>query len=217
MCPQHYKSGILSNESDCPLPPSHAVLVVGFTKDYWLIKNSWGTTWGEQGYMRLARNVETRPNWAGNVSCGMCGITAQPSYPIKHKEKAPPLPPPAYPPRPPPPKFPHYGDPGEGGCLADEIAGSITLANGQPGRFCAPQCPSTTPPPYNTTCPKDKPMTIDNTTTTAEGYCILASGAMFYCALECGPNVPGYPVTCPRDSTCQNTTKPGEAICAYFF
>ena len=40
---QHYKSGILDNSSDCPLPPSHAVLVVGFSEDYWLIKNSWGT------------------------------------------------------------------------------------------------------------------------------------------------------------------------------
>ena len=43
------------------------------------------------------------------------------------------------------------------------------------------------------------------------------AGPKFYCALECGPNVPNYPVTCPMDSTCQNTSKPGEAICAYFF
>ena len=35
---QHYKSGVLGNESDCPLLPSHAVLVVGFTPDYWIIK-----------------------------------------------------------------------------------------------------------------------------------------------------------------------------------
>jgi hypothetical protein len=32
-------------------------------------------------------------------------------------------------------------------------------------------------PPHTGTCPNDKPLTIDNTTTTAEGYCILASGA----------------------------------------
>ena len=37
--------------------------------------------------MRLARNVETRPAWAGNVSCGMCGLTAQPAFAIKHKTK----------------------------------------------------------------------------------------------------------------------------------
>ena len=63
--------------------------------------------------MRLARNVETRPAWAGNVSCGMCGLTAEPAFAIKHKAKAPPLPPPAFPPRPPPPVYTHYGDPGE--------------------------------------------------------------------------------------------------------
>ena len=101
----------------------------------------------------------------------------------------------------------------EGGCLADEIMGAIPGVN---GRFCAPECPSTTPPPYNSTCPTDKPRTFYNQTTTAEGFCILNSGGKFYCALECGENV-GVNVTCPRDAQCVNTTKPGEKICTYFF
>ena len=34
----------------------HAVLLVGYGEDFWLIKNSWGDDWGEQGYMKISRN-----------------------------------------------------------------------------------------------------------------------------------------------------------------
>lgn len=47
-----YKSGIFSN---CSTEVNHGVLLVGVTDSYWRIKNSWDVTWGEQGYMRLAR------------------------------------------------------------------------------------------------------------------------------------------------------------------
>jgi cathepsin L len=54
-----YKSGIY-HESDCKKQFSHAALLVGFGtdkgEDYWLVKNSFGTTWGEDGYFRIARN-----------------------------------------------------------------------------------------------------------------------------------------------------------------
>jgi len=55
-----YKSGVFSNCGTTNL--NHAVLLIGYEDSgAWLVKNSWGTTWGETGYIRLA---------AGNT----CGI-----------------------------------------------------------------------------------------------------------------------------------------------
>jgi C1A family cysteine protease len=57
---QHYKSGILDNEACSEHDIDHAVLVVGFGeeggKPYWKIKNSWGTNFGENGYIRIVQN-----------------------------------------------------------------------------------------------------------------------------------------------------------------
>ncbi|MCI4381409.1 hypothetical protein PGIGA_G00251180 [Pangasianodon gigas] len=55
----HYSKGIY-NSTCKTLPLNHAVLVVGYGKEegqqYWLVKNSWGTDWGEGGYIRMLRN-----------------------------------------------------------------------------------------------------------------------------------------------------------------
>lgn len=65
-----YSSGIY-NEPHCnPNKLEHAVLAVGYDKDYYIIKNSWGTRWGENGYIRIARN---RNN--------LCGVASLASYP----------------------------------------------------------------------------------------------------------------------------------------
>jgi C1A family cysteine protease len=55
----HYSSGVFNN---CGQKTDHAVLLVGVVGGAWKIKNSWGITWGEQGYIRLA----------GGNTCGVC-------------------------------------------------------------------------------------------------------------------------------------------------
>lgn len=54
-----YKSGIFNN---CGTRLDHDVLLVGVSDSYWKIKNSWGTSWGENGFIRLQ---------TGNT-CGIC-------------------------------------------------------------------------------------------------------------------------------------------------
>lgn len=73
---QHYSSGVFTG--DCGTELDHGVTAVGYGTDadgtkYWLVKNSWGTTWGEKGYVRMQRDVDAEE--------GLCGIAMQASYP----------------------------------------------------------------------------------------------------------------------------------------
>jgi C1A family cysteine protease len=45
-----YRGGILST---CGTSTNHAVTAFGYDNGFWLIKNSWGTQWGEGGYIRI--------------------------------------------------------------------------------------------------------------------------------------------------------------------
>ena len=54
-----YKEGIIDELVSPHLLPDHAVALVGYTKECFLMKNSWGTDWGEKGYGRLARRQNT--------------------------------------------------------------------------------------------------------------------------------------------------------------
>ncbi|NXT88093.1 CATS protein, partial [Anhinga rufa] len=66
-----YKAGIYHDPS-CSQVTNHAVLVIGYGsldgEDYWLVKNSWGVHFGDQGYIRMARN---RGNHCGIASYGV--------------------------------------------------------------------------------------------------------------------------------------------------
>jgi len=79
-CFQFYSGGVLSDPS-CGTQLDHGVLVVGYghdssvNQDFWIVKNSWGASWGEAGYIRLVRG-----SGSGNV--GECGIATEPSYPV---------------------------------------------------------------------------------------------------------------------------------------
>jgi len=74
---QLYTSGVFSG--DCGEGLDHGVLVVGYNNDadepYWKIKNSWGSSWGEQGYIRFCKNC------GKNGGDGQCGLTLDASYP----------------------------------------------------------------------------------------------------------------------------------------
>ncbi|CAE7773499.1 VCATH [Symbiodinium sp. CCMP2592] len=103
-----YDGGIFNGcQKDATI--NHAVLLVGYGQDkqpgqkYWLIRNSWGADWGEEGYMRLLRHDGDESNGGHNgfcgtdydpkvgvgcrggpsslPVCGMCGILSDSSYP----------------------------------------------------------------------------------------------------------------------------------------
>jgi C1A family cysteine protease len=69
-----YKAGVYSS-TGCTGGVNHAVVIVGAGTDdvtktpFWLIRNSWGTGWGEKGYMRLKRGV---------AGAGMCNVALYP-------------------------------------------------------------------------------------------------------------------------------------------
>lgn len=65
----NYRGGIFVNPR-CSKQPNHAVTLVGYTPNAWIIKNSWGSNWGEKGFFMLARGQN------------MCGINTEVAYPI---------------------------------------------------------------------------------------------------------------------------------------
>jgi C1A family cysteine protease len=74
---QSYAGGVLTSSS-CGTNLNHGVLVVGYGvengQDYWLVKNSWGVTWGDKGYVKIGRSSSTN-------DAGICGIALDASFP----------------------------------------------------------------------------------------------------------------------------------------
>jgi len=74
---QFYSGGVFSGT--CGTALDHGVLAVGYgTQDgtlFWKVKNSWGASWGVQGYILMVRQT-------GSGAPGQCGIAMEPSYPV---------------------------------------------------------------------------------------------------------------------------------------
>jgi C1A family cysteine protease len=74
---QFYSGGVMT--AACGTALDHGVLAVGYGTsgglDYYKVKNSWGATWGDKGYILLGRGSKFAPN-------GQCGILMDPSYPV---------------------------------------------------------------------------------------------------------------------------------------
>nr|GLL45870.1 senescence-specific cysteine protease SAG39-like [Ipomoea trifida] len=74
---QFYAGGVFSGDCGTTLDLGGTVVGYGVNHDkqeYWILKNSWGTMWGEKGYMRLARGI--------NKQGGQCGVAMEATYPV---------------------------------------------------------------------------------------------------------------------------------------
>jgi C1A family cysteine protease len=73
---QSYSSGVLTSTT-CGTNLDHGVLIVGYGEEngqkYWLVKNSWGDSWGDSGYVKIARSDSSSDG-------GVCGVSMEASF-----------------------------------------------------------------------------------------------------------------------------------------
>jgi len=75
---QLYTGGVITSAA-CGTQLDHAILAVGYSattagQDYWIVKNSWGTSWGLAGYVYIAKSSSTSTS-------GICGIAMNVAVP----------------------------------------------------------------------------------------------------------------------------------------
>lgn len=72
---RNYESGVLDS-AECGIATNHAIVAVGYGtdstgRDYYIVRNSWSASWGDQGYIKIA----------AESGIGVCGIQKMPVYP----------------------------------------------------------------------------------------------------------------------------------------
>ena len=85
-CWRWYSGGILSALDECPTTIDHGVALVGVARstegegEYWIVQNSWGQNWGDQGYIYLA--VEYGLGVSGMMNDYVQYMVTDPDYPL---------------------------------------------------------------------------------------------------------------------------------------
>ena len=81
---QLYKSGVFTG--NCGTTLDHGVMAVGYGSldgvDYYLVKNSWGISWGAGGYIMMGRGINPETGATYNKGSGQCGMLMEASFPI---------------------------------------------------------------------------------------------------------------------------------------
>ncbi|KAL2490783.1 Cysteine proteinase RD21a [Abeliophyllum distichum] len=146
---QLYHSGVFTGH--CGTELDHGVVAVGYGTetglDYWIVRNSWGPSWGESGYIRLQRNV-------ANTNTGKCGIAIEASYPLKNGQNPPnPGPSPPTPVKPPTVCDDYYTCPEGSTCCCAYQYGNFCFGWG-----CCPLESATCCDDHSSCCPHDYPV-----------------------------------------------------------